>query len=80
MSFLIWVINDPTFDLSGILKTFNLDFLLKDFIEGEKILVLRFRKLHINDLSNIENIISNLDPILIFIIDSEIYEFISIAA
>lgn len=80
MSFLIWTIKDPTFDLSEILKNLNLDFLLKDFIKGEKILVLRFRKLHINDLSNIENSISNLDPIMMFIVDSEIYEFISIAA
>lgn len=80
MSFLIWIIKDPTFDLSEILKNLNLDFLLKDFIKGEKILVLRFRKLHINDLSNIENSISDLDPIMMFIVDSEIYEFISIAA
>lgn len=80
MSFLIWIIKDPIFDLSEVLKNLNLDFLLKDFIKGEKILVLRFRKLHINDLSNIEDSISNLDPIMMFIIDSEIYEFISIAA
>lgn len=80
MSFLIWIIKDPIFDLSEVLKNLNLDFLLKDFIKGEKILVLRFRKLHINDLSNIENSISDLDPIMMFIVDSEIYEFISIAA
>ena len=67
MSFLIWVIKTPKENLHVKFNflTPNIKVFIRDYIEGEKLFVVKFDKLHIKDLEIIEEGIKDFDPIMI---------------
>lgn len=67
MSFLIWVIKTPKENLHVKLNSLtpNIKVFIKDYIEGERLFVIKFDKLHIKDLEIIEESIKDFDPIMI---------------
>jgi hypothetical protein len=67
MCFLIWVIKDPKECLHVRLNPLspNIEVFIRDYIEGEKLFVIKFDKLHVKDLEVIEEGIKDFDPIMI---------------